>query len=167
MHTKHHNKPCGRVCGWKLEPWCKTMGKLTGNLMENVIIRKDCSEYIWARCSKRRTNIVSVEEVHVLLPHASVKKGVSVLRSAQASGPHVVGAWSCKLSEEITVSVSLPGGLSRQLGERILCCEKGVQNLISGSVHLVYISIPSNRVSGWMLSRCCYQGKRRRNWIGG
>lgn len=27
MHIKHHNKPCGRLCGWKLEPWCKTMGK--------------------------------------------------------------------------------------------------------------------------------------------
>lgn len=23
---KHHNKPCGRLCGWKLEPWCKMTG---------------------------------------------------------------------------------------------------------------------------------------------
>lgn len=58
-------------------------------------------------------------------PHASVKKGVSVLRNAQASGPHVVTAWSCKLREEIKASVSLPGGLSPQLGERILWSKRG------------------------------------------
>lgn len=55
-----------------------------------IIIGKDCAEHMRVRCSKRWINIASVDEVHVMLPHASVKKGISVLRNAQASGPHVV-----------------------------------------------------------------------------
>lgn len=119
-------------------------------------------QYNWVRSSKRWINIALVEEVHVKLLHASVKKGVSVSGNAPASGPHV--AESCKLGEEIIASVSLsPKSGYWRLGARILRRKKGVQDLISDSVHLVSISTQSNRVTGWALSRCwggcCYQGK--------
>lgn len=57
--------------------------------------------------------------MHVKLPHTSVKKGVSVLGNAQASGPHV--AEGCKLGEETRASVFLQrlviGGLGQEFCE--------------------------------------------------
>lgn len=61
---------------------------------------KDCAEYISLApfmstteqdVPKRWVNIGRVGGgVHVALPRASVKKGLSVSRNAQASGPHAV-----------------------------------------------------------------------------